>query len=115
MLSTEKMLRSYRHVYINKAALKKAESEVGCRYSSLLELPYFSPTRFLTIDPMHNLFLGTGKRVLSLWMDFNLVTKEHFNQIQTFTTLVSHQILVGFRRKSVLASRALNLININRG
>ena len=50
----------------SKAELTRAESEFGCRYSSFLDLPYFSPTRFLTIDPMHNLFLGTGKRMLSL-------------------------------------------------
>ena len=39
----------------------KLESEHGCRYSILLELPYFDPVRMLLIDPMHNLFLGTGK------------------------------------------------------
>ena len=54
------------------------------RYSVLLDLLYFSPTRFLVIDPMHNLFLGTGKRMLSLWIEFDLLSKHHFDQIQQF-------------------------------
>ena len=29
----------------------KLESEHGCRYSILLELPYFDPVRMLLIDP----------------------------------------------------------------
>ena len=54
-----------------KTAKAKKESELGCRYSVLLELPelpYFDPPRMLAIDPMHNLFLGTGKRMLTLWI-----------------------------------------------
>ena len=39
----------------------KAESNFGCRYSVLLDLPYFDPVRMLIIDPMHNLFLGSAK------------------------------------------------------
>ena len=39
----------------------KLESKHGCRYSSLLQLPYFDPSRMLVIDPMHNLFLGSAK------------------------------------------------------
>ena len=65
-----------------KTALQQAESEYGCRYSILLDLPYFSPTRFMIIDPMHNLFLGTGKRMLALWIEFNLISKHHFDKIQ---------------------------------
>lgn len=30
----------------SKAEVTRAESEFGCRYSSFLDLPYFSPTRF---------------------------------------------------------------------
>ncbi|KIJ60184.1 hypothetical protein HYDPIDRAFT_71193, partial [Hydnomerulius pinastri MD-312] len=32
--------------------------ETGVRWSELLRLPYWDPTRFLVIDGMHNLFLG---------------------------------------------------------
>ena len=42
----------------------KAESSTGYHDSILLELPYFDSARMLTVDPMHNLFLGTAKTVL---------------------------------------------------
>lgn len=67
-----------------KSELSRRESELGCRNSIMLKLPYFSPTRFLAIDPMHNLFLGTGKHMLTLWSDNGLLTKHHFNCIQEF-------------------------------
>ena len=46
-----------------KSELQKRESELGCRYSVLLELPYFD-ARMLIVDPMHKLFLGTAKQYL---------------------------------------------------
>lgn len=50
-------------------ARNELESKYGCRYSVLLELPYFDPIRMLVIDLMHNLFIGTAKHVLrDLWM-----------------------------------------------
>ena len=36
----------------------------------------------LVVDPMHNLFLGSGKRVLRIWLDNNLISSSNFNQIQ---------------------------------
>ena len=39
------------------------ESELGCRYSILLELPYFDPIRMTIIDPMRNLFLGSANHI----------------------------------------------------
>ena len=53
----------------NKTERNKLESEFGCRYTVLLQLPYFDPTRMLIIDPMHNLFLGTAKRMKSIWIN----------------------------------------------
>lgn len=46
-----------------KTALDDAVSSKGVCYT---ELPYFDPTRFRVVDPMHNLFLGTGKHFRSL-------------------------------------------------
>ena len=40
------------------------ESEKGVRYSSLLELPYFNCIRYNVVDPMHNLFMGTAKKMI---------------------------------------------------
>ena len=34
----------------------------GVRYSALLELPYWRPTRFVVLDTMHNMFLGLFQR-----------------------------------------------------
>lgn len=52
-----------------KTQRAKKESELGCRYSKLLDLPYFRPIEMLLIDPMHNLFLGTAKHVArDLWI-----------------------------------------------
>ncbi|KAI0323450.1 hypothetical protein GY45DRAFT_1212520, partial [Cubamyces sp. BRFM 1775] len=34
----------------------------GIRYSTLLDLPYWRPTRYVVIDTMHNLFLGLLQR-----------------------------------------------------
>ena len=47
-----------------KADRRKKESELGCRYSVLLKLPYFDAPRMLIVDPMHNLFLGSAKYFL---------------------------------------------------
>ena len=51
-----------------KTVLQTAESQFGLRYSTLLELPYFDPIRYTIVDPMHNLFLGTGKKVMEVWL-----------------------------------------------
>ena len=38
-----------------KTERKKKEKELGCRYSCLLQLPYFNAVKMLIVDPMHNL------------------------------------------------------------
>ena len=61
------------------------ESKYGCRYSVLLDLPYFDPTIMLAIDPMHNLFLGTSKHIIKdVWMsdDTPLLFPSHLRTIQ---------------------------------
>ena len=52
-----------------KTALEEVQSQKGLRYSLLLELPYFDATRYPVLDPMHNLFLGTGKHVMDIWLN----------------------------------------------
>ena len=42
-------------------AIEDAESNAGCRYSELMQLPCFDAPKMLVIDPMHNLFLGSVK------------------------------------------------------
>ena len=61
------------------SALRKAESSLGVRYSVLLSLPYFDPVRFTVVDPMHYLYLGSGKHVFKVWMD---ITLKHLEVIE---------------------------------
>jgi hypothetical protein len=42
----------------SKKERDKVFKETGVRWSELLRLPYWDPTRFIVIDGMHNLFLG---------------------------------------------------------
>ncbi len=49
-----------------QAAETVIEREHGCRYSCLLELPYFDPVAMCVIDPMHNLLLGTAKHMVRI-------------------------------------------------
>tara|TARA_B110000881_G_C18591011_1_gene527951 strand:- start:147 stop:2789 length:2643 start_codon:yes stop_codon:yes gene_type:complete len=58
------------------------ETECGLRYSKLLDLPYFDPVRFCLIDPMHNLFLGTAKRMFTLWLDSGILSVNSLNTLK---------------------------------
>ena len=65
-----------------KTDREKRESELGCRYSALLDLPYFDPVRMHVIDPMHNLFLGSAKRFMSVLIDTGAISKDCLLSIQ---------------------------------
>ena len=66
------------------ADVARIESELGYRNTVLLRLPYFNPTRMLTIDVMHNLFLGTGKRVLKdIWIARQIISESQFEVVQS--------------------------------
>ena len=67
-----------------KTARAKKESELGCRYSILLDLPYFDAPTMLAVDPMHNLFLGTGKHMINIWIEKGLLDSGKFEQMQNF-------------------------------
>ena len=56
--------------------------KTGVRYSELLRLPYFDVVRYHLVDPMHNLFLGTAKKLLQLWKDQELLTEKNFEVFQ---------------------------------
>lgn len=65
-----------------KTEQQHKESELGCRYTALLNLPYFDPVRMLMIDPMHNLFLGTSKHVTQhIWIAKNILSTEKLTTI----------------------------------
>ena len=54
----------------------------GICYSCLLQLEYFDAVRFTSIDPMHNLFLGTAKYVFKLWVKKNLLSKKNLEILE---------------------------------
>ena len=58
------------------------ERRSGIRYSCLLQLPYFDAPRMCIIDPMHNLLLGTSKKIIELWKSNNVLTDKDFSKIQ---------------------------------
>lgn len=61
---------------------KIIERESGCRYSVLLELPYYNIVRCCVVDPMHNLLLGTAKRMLTVWKTTGVINESQFDTIQ---------------------------------
>ena len=63
--------------------LSTLESESGMRYSVLNNLTYFSAIRFCVIDPMHNLYLGTAKKMIEIWMENGILTEEKLKEVQT--------------------------------
>lgn len=65
-----------------KGKRENLENFYGVRYSVLLELDYFDHIRMTIIDPMHNLFLGTAKRVLNLWIDYRVLSADYSKQMQ---------------------------------
>ena len=77
------------------AQRKKLEASYGCRYSCLLDLPYFNPITMTIIDPMHNLYLGTAKRMLQIWIDQCIISKHDMQTIQNFVDSVQAPEHVG--------------------
>ena len=61
----------------DKEALEK---RYGTRYTVLELLPYFDCIKMVSIDAMHNLFMGTSKMMTQLWMEAGL-----FKPKYTFT------------------------------
>ena len=66
-----------------QTSLQKEESAHGLRYSILLDLPYFDPIRYAIIDPMHNLFLGTGKHVMEVWLERHPILRQNFANLES--------------------------------
>ena len=67
----------------SKTQLRRKESELGCRYSYLLKLPYFDAPTMLVVDPMHALFLGIAKHYTKrVFIGKNLLNDADFEVIQ---------------------------------
>ena len=61
---------------------QRAAQEMDVRYSEFLKLSYFDIIRCHLIDPMHNLLLGTSKRMLLIWKENGLLQNASFEEIQ---------------------------------
>ena len=48
----------------------------GTYYSVLIELPYFDCVKMIAIDPMHNSFLGVGKKMFKIYLEKFLTPKK---------------------------------------
>ena len=65
------------------ASRKRFTKSTGVRWSELLRLPYFDPIKFITVDPMHCLFLGIAKWIVKrLWVDEGILNQESLKKIQ---------------------------------
>ncbi|KAI9326252.1 hypothetical protein BD770DRAFT_457234, partial [Pilaira anomala] len=50
---------------VNEAERKRLVKATGTRWSAFHELPYFDMIRFPVYDPMHNVWMGTCKRIVN--------------------------------------------------
>jgi hypothetical protein len=66
----------------NQNTIEEVASKFGCRYSVLLELPYFDAPRMNIVDPMHNLFLGSAKHIFKKVFLAGLLSDNDVNTIQ---------------------------------
>jgi len=74
---------AYAYRFSNKAERQSIFNKYGIRWSELHRLPYFNAFRFTCIDPMHNLFLGTSKRMLEkAWLSTNRIDSKQLKSIQ---------------------------------
>ena len=65
-----------------KTEREALETKKGTRYTSLVRLPYYDTVRFAIIDPMHNLFLGTAKKMIAVWKDKKFLNDDSLRLIQ---------------------------------
>src|ERR1051325_8798838 len=67
----------------SKAARERFVKQSDVRWSELLRLSYFDPIRFITIDPMHCLFLGIAKWIVKrLWIEQGILTPNILDEVQ---------------------------------
>ena len=64
-----------------KTNIRNAEAKFGCRVSVLLLLEYFDPVRFVVIDIMHNLYLGTAKHFFKSLISDEILTPQKLKEI----------------------------------
>ena len=53
------------------------------RWTVLLELPYFDNISMHVIDPMHNLYMGVTKHIISKFKSEGILTEKRLKNIQS--------------------------------
>ena len=72
------------------------EVEHGMYYSIMSELEYFDPILHTVIDPMHNLFLGTAKKIFKkIWIPRGLLKEKELKEIQARVDSVAVPSTIG--------------------
>ncbi|OAD67763.1 hypothetical protein PHYBLDRAFT_151292 [Phycomyces blakesleeanus NRRL 1555(-)] len=81
------------------------EKQNGTQFSELHHLHYFDPIWCTIVDPMHNLFLGTAKHMISVWKDLGYLPAAVLVRMQRLAdgiivppgyTVLSAKIELGF-------------------
>ena len=58
-----------------------AKSQYGVRFCALLRLGYYDPIKFVAVDLMHNLLLGTAKHMFCTWIDLGLLSNSNLEKL----------------------------------
>lgn len=85
----------------NMTLRKNAESANGVRFSAFFNLPYFDPIEGHVVDPMHNLLLGTAKRVFCVWLDKGLLGEKDIDEIDKLADDIGKMTELGRTTKSM--------------
>ena len=61
---------------------------LGSRFTEFFHLPYYNTIRYTIIDPLHNLYLGTAKRLHHHWIEIGLLNNSNLKQecVDNFNT-----------------------------
>ena len=85
-----------------RSAQEKLSKQYGINYySALLDLEYFDIVRFCTVDPMHNLFLGTAKYQFKLWVSEGYLNPKQLETIESRIQSMEVPIEIGRLPKAI--------------
>ncbi|CAO3648486.1 unnamed protein product [Mucor hiemalis] len=70
------------HTLTSHAARQLYVQQHGTRWSEFHRLPYLDAVKFTVFDPMHNVWIGTCKRIVHhIFLKRDLLTKDHLKQM----------------------------------
>ena len=70
--------------------------------ASAIQNFYFDPIKMHVVDPMHNLLLGTAKRMFKIWVQLEIISKKkNFNKIAALQNLIKVSMPTGRIAKNI--------------